>query len=163
MSLWSNVGKSGDLRGHAGNKLRFGLFLLSDHHSPVCLMINYASYFFRISSLFSIVSLCTIRSGYIVDLGVSCSPKSSLLLHPHRSTYSLINFPFPSLNSIVPSLKVTCSFSLAPSCVPRSLLTARRPNSHCILSPFELAKTLGWSPVFRHNRADVLTPRQPPS
>src|SRR5712671_6301222 len=56
---------------------------------------------------------------HIVDLEVSCSSKSSLLLLSLRSSCSPINFPFPSLNSTVPSLRVTCSFSPAPSCVPR--------------------------------------------
>src|SRR5882672_5281662 len=55
---------------------------------------------------------------HIVDLGVFCSPKSSLLLLPLRSSCSPINFPFPSLNSTVPSLRVTCSLSPAPFCVP---------------------------------------------
>src|SRR5712675_2060622 len=48
---------------------------------------------------------------HIVDLGVSCSPKSSLLSLSLHSSCSSINFPFPSL-------RVTCSLSPAPSCVP---------------------------------------------
>ena len=55
---------------------------------------------------------------HIVDLGVSYSPKSSLLSLSLHSSCSSINFPFPSLNSTVPSLRVTCSLSPAPSCVP---------------------------------------------
>src|SRR5712675_3711141 len=42
-----------------------------------------------------------------------------ILSHPLCSSCSPINFPFPPLNSTVPSLRVTCSFSPAPSCVPR--------------------------------------------
>src|SRR5712672_803014 len=55
---------------------------------------------------------------HIVDLGVSCSPKSSLLSLSLHSSCSPINFPFPSLNSTVSSLRMTCSLSPAPSCIP---------------------------------------------
>jgi len=56
---------------------------------------------------------------YIVDLGASCSPKSSLLSHSHQSHY------FPS---------------------PPFLSSAKRPSSRCILSRFELPKALRRNP-----------------
>src|SRR5712672_136998 len=78
---------------------------------------------------------------HIVDLRVSCSPKSSLLSLLLRSSYSPINFPFPSLNSTVPSLRVTCSLFPAPSCVPHSfqLLESLVLTVYCL--PLSLPKS----------------------
>ena len=69
---------------------------------------------------------------HIVDLGVSYSPKSSLLSLSLCSSCSPINFPFLSLNSTVPSLRVTCS--LSPICNDPS----RHPYFFLTKSPYRL-------------------------
>src|SRR5712671_4331654 len=101
---------------------------------------------------------------HIVDLGVSYSPKSSLLSLPLRSSCSPINFSFLSLNSTVPSLRVTCSLSPAPSCVPHpfQLLGSLVLTVYCPPLSLPMTPALGngfgnacWTEVSSGNRPKV--------
>src|SRR5712672_4683705 len=101
---------------------------------------------------------------HIVDLGVSCSSKSSLLSLFLCSSCSSINFPFPSLNTTVPSLRVTCSLSPTPSCVlhPFQLLGSLVLTVYCPPLSLPMTPALGngfgnacWTKVSSGNQPKV--------
>ena len=134
MPLWSSMGKSGDLGDHLGDKIK--ALSVGTGIPTVCFLFGWLLMPLRFMFLLPLYTVHKQPWGILepqVKSFVVFWSHPYYLSHPLRSSYSPINFPFPLLNSTVPSLRVTCSLSPAPSCVlrPFQLLGDLVPIVYC--------------------------------
>src|SRR5712672_4723717 len=83
-SLWSSVGKSGDLGDHPGNKIKALFHCDWDHYCmfPSWMACGAITFHVLATPPLLYISVLACSYLYIVDLGAPCSPKSSLSSHP---------------------------------------------------------------------------------